>query len=445
MTVRVSVRRRLRQGVAGIAVAAWLGMMSPPLSAQQGREPPVRLAGDVSFIVDGVPAQDAAELRTRLHLDFTGRSPDGRTAVRVEATVEGLVADRGLLDVAALQAQARDIWIERIGERIDVRAGYGRIIWGRLDEIAPSDVINPLDIARFLLEGRSEARRAVPFVRSRLFFTDAVRLEAVLVPGFRRGTFDALDEDTSPFNLVRTTVLPPGLAVTDRAVVHLDPETRMGNVSGGARVSATAGRLDFGLAAYRGVEAFGVLAFIPDPGAPIDPLNPLPVPGRLVEQHTRFTMLAADFETVRGVWAWRGEAAVFPERSFAGASRPGIVSGRSVDAGVGFDREAGSFRVFGTLLFHHQSAGADPAVSRTDVSVVGSLERSFGRERWLTRAFVLVNPADRFAFVRALLTWRPVDNIGLEASAGFFGGTSDDTIGRFSERDFAFGRAVVYF
>ena len=42
--------------------------------------------------------------------------------------------------------------------RLDVRAGFARVIWGRLDEVQPTDVVNPLDVSRFFFEGA--ARRA---------------------------------------------------------------------------------------------------------------------------------------------------------------------------------------------------------------------------------------------------------------------------------------------
>ena len=51
-------------------------------------------------------------------------------------------------------------------------------IWGRLDEVQPSDVINPVDAARFLIDGRAAARLAVPFVRGR-FFASGVTISPV--------------------------------------------------------------------------------------------------------------------------------------------------------------------------------------------------------------------------------------------------------------------------
>ena len=63
--------------------------------------------------------------------------------------------------------------------------------------------------------------------------------------------------------------------------------------------SATAGRLDFSVSAYRGRDGFGPVWFEPD--SLLTPPTPgLFVVGRLVERFPRFTMIAGDFETVRG-------------------------------------------------------------------------------------------------------------------------------------------------
>ena len=421
---------------AAIVVAALL-------SGQQQTPPPPPAQYDVAISRDDlrtelgvrfltVPEQDANEL----HLWAAVRLADEPTSWwrwSSDVLFDGLVADRSG-SVNDFRVEARDVWVEFRRGAVDLRAGFGRLPWGRLDEIQPTDLINPLDTSRLLLDGRSQARRAVGFVRARVTSSESLRFEGVLVPFFRRGVFDALDERTSPFNLTRDLVLP-AIAVSDE-VEHREPDVRWANVSGGGRVDATIGRVDFGVAAYRGFDAFGPIVFevtaVPPEASGAAPA----VVGQLVEFHPRFTMIGGDFETVTGDWAWRGEGAVIVERRFAGISTPGSVSGRSLDAGAGFDRRAGDFRLYGSLLVHRDWSSDDPAIDKTDVSVVGSVERLFNRERWLARAFALVNPADGSGFVRGLVTWKPRDRLAVDFSAGAFLGNGDDTISRFNGRDF---------
>jgi hypothetical protein len=391
-----------------------------------------------AIAVDILPRRDVVELRPLIGLELTATPARWATA-RFDGTVEALAADRGRR-AAALRAEIRDLWFEARGSRADIRAGYGRLVWGRLDEIAPTDVINPLDAARFLLEGRSEARLPVAFVRARWSASDRLTAEGVLVPVFRRGLFDRLDERTSPFNLINEIGQVTGVAVDWSSRTQREPEAAWRNVAGGARLQATAGRVDVAASVFRGFDGTGPV------GIDLVPTGDAGLPAPMaVEYHPRFTMVGADAETVVGEWAVRAEAATFVERSFTGRSRPGLVDGRSFDGGVGVDRRAGSFRVFSSVVVHREWSDEDPLVSRTDVNIVGSIERSLDRERYLARAFVVVNPVDAAVFLRAVLLWNVRDRLTMEGSAGTFLGSSDDTIGRFKTRDFMVVRMRTWF
>jgi hypothetical protein len=151
-------------------------------------------------------------------------------------------------------------------------------------------------------------------------------------------------------------------------------------------------------------------------------------------------MIAGDFETVRGEWALRGEAAIFVDKRVPDLSRVGGIPGRSVDAGVGFDRRSGDYRLFGSAIVHREWSSEGAGVAKTDVNLVGSIERPFVRDRYFLRGFAVVNPGDASAFVRGLFVWKVRDDVSVEGSAAAFLGTSDDTIGRFRDRDFLLAR-----
>jgi hypothetical protein len=395
------------------------------------------IQGEFSVLAATFPRRDVAELRPRASVTATATLAR-RVDARFEGFVEALVADRGGRVTSAI-ARVREGWLQVGGDRADLRVGFGRLVWGKLDEIQPSDVINPIEAARFLLRGRAEARRPVALIRARLFASERFALEGVAAPYFRRGVFDELDEETSPFNLVNDTLLPAGVSAASVPIVP-DMPRGVDRLSGGARATSTIGRVDVSASWYRGRDGFGIVSFepgaAPEPGGVSPPAPTALVVGRLVERFPRFTMVAGDVETVAGEWAIRGEGAIFVDRTFAASSRPGTVGGRSLDAGVGTDRRAGSLRVFGSVVVHRQWSAEDAGIARTDVNLVGSVERAFGRDRWLARVFGVGNPADASGFLRGLVTWRVRDDMALEASAGAFLGTGADTISRFSGRDF---------
>jgi hypothetical protein len=401
-------------------------------------------SGHVFLTFDALPNAPvrAVELRARLFAEDTFR-PSELMTLHLAGYVDGLVADReGEADDAI--ARPREAYLEIAGTRADLRLGYTRIVWGRLDEVQPSDVINPIDLATYFFDGRAEARLPVALARGRLFFGERATVEGVLVPDFRRGRFDQLDEPSSPFNLAREDLEKLQIAPLGPAE---EPKTSWRNMQGGGRLSFTAGRLDWSATAYRGFRSFAeyeiaLLGAESGQGA-----SELLAPGRFT--YPRFTMLAGDFETVTGEWAWRGEAAVFSDACDVEPCRP-----RTFDVGAGFDRRAGSYRVSGSLLVQAQAVAAArqpaggllPGFSRTTTtSITGSAERAFARERYRARVFALVNVDDAAAFLRSITTVELRDNVSVEASLGWFVGEGAGIIARYTDRDFVYARLRVFF
>ena len=324
----------------------------------------------------------------------------------------------------------------RLG-RLDLFAGYGRVVWGRLDELQPTDVVNPLDVSRFFFEGRSEARLPVGLIRGRYYFTPAVSVEGVYVPVFRRGRFDQLEERTSPFAITpdpgAAVCLAIGCPSLPPSVTEREPSARWTNAQGGVRFGATTGRLDWSVSAYRGFEAFALA-------------NLHPVSFTIVSQHPRFTMIGGDFESVAGEWGIRGEVAAFVDDNFQNSDLS-IVGGHSFDAGFGVDRRAGDYRVSGTVLFHREDPDAVTSralSSRGDVSLIVSADRTFARERYQARAFTVYNPSERSAFLRGIGMAKLTDDVAVEASVGWFPGKGADIVGRFSDSDFVYARLKYY-
>jgi MMPL family len=442
----------LRRSAAG-AIAAMLllaGVAAAPASAQGLSAP----TGHASLLTDYVPNRsDAVELRARL---FAEEKIDLSQRIRVTASgfVEGLVARRpallpfGLSDQSTVTdavARVHDAYVEVKAGRVDLRAGLARVVWGRLDEIQPTDVVNPLDVSKFFFEGRSEARLPVALVSGRIYLSNAASIEAIYVPIFRRGRFDQLEESSSPFMPV--LAIPPGLGpcaalecpTVPPILIERDPGVRAGNGQAGARLSSTIGRLDWSVAAFRGFEPFALYEALPSGIA-----GPLLVG----TTHPRFTMVGGDFETVRGEWGLRGEVAAFVDDNFQSPALA-IVPGASLDAGLGVDRTAGNYRLSGTVLFHRESfdlaLAPDGPRDRSDVSFIASADRSFARERYQVRAFGVANMSEGSGFARGIATASLRDNVVLEGSVGWFPGEGPDLVGRFSDSDFVYVRLKYYF
>jgi hypothetical protein len=423
-----------------IAIALLL-LFANPSAAQ--------VTGNVSVMYDILPDVSAAagsqpvnELRTHAFAEWR-RDVGRRVRVNISGYVDGLLADRSATSGSTSErtaiARPGDVYVDLLARRFDLRVGASRLVWGRLDEIQPTDVVNPIDLTRFLLEGRSEARLPVGLIRGRWFLPHSSTLEGVLVPAFRASRFDQLAEDSSPFNLADTTGFD---------VVRTEPERHVRTVQGGARFSATSGRVDWAATVYRGYRTFPTLTVVPTFAPP-----PL-----ILETFPRFTMIGGDFETVRGVWGVRGELAAFVRDELQSTQLAQGVAGRSVDAGVGIDRKAGDYRIAGEVLWSWRGVltddDDDPRAARAiasrelngnDVSLVLSADRSFARETRTLRVFAVHDPADETTFARVIAAISLRDNVWLEGSGGLFTGESNDTLGRLGRRDFVYTRLKVFF
>jgi hypothetical protein len=405
-----------------------------------------RPTGHVSVLADALPGlTDAAgdpqavfEMRARLFVEE--KLDRGRLRVTASAFVDGLVADRnvagGTLTAAIVRPQ--EVVADLSWPHADLRVGYGRLVWGRLDELQPTDVVNPLDLARFFFEGRSEARMAVALARGRWIPSEGFALEGVLVPDFRAGTFDQLDEPSSPFNVAPSEVCIAGSGCVPLAIQPEEPPTSWSNLQGGVRASATTGRVDWAASVYRGFETQPVYELRPDPPHPLALYAPT-----VAARHPRFTMIGGDFETVRGAWGLRGETAWFPDRTLQVDDAGAVSSGQTVSAGLGLDRKAGDYRVAGNIIVARRMPAGQ--VGESDVSLVAVLDRSFARETRTLRVFGAVSPDEGSGFSRAILSLNLRDNLWFDGSAGVFWGAQSDVFSRLATRDFLSLRLRVFY
>jgi hypothetical protein len=175
----------------------------------------------------------------------------------------------------------------------------------------------------------------------------------------------------------------------------------------------------------------------------------------VVETFPRFTMIGGDFETVRGPWGVRGEVAVFPDDELQSTRAARGIPGHGIESGVGVDRRAGDYRIAANVLWSWRRVDTstplgrafegDDELERSDVSLVIAADRSFARETRTVRVLSVYDPGNGTVFSRLIAAVSIRDNVWVEASGGVFAGSSLDTIGRLTDRDFAYLRLRVFF
>lgn len=423
-----------------------------------GAQPTVTSRGSVSAMVDALPNAEATELRARLD-QVVDIEVNDRWVVKAGSWIDVLGARRRGEDHADLVYQPGEIYARYRRDRFDLTAGFQRVVWGTLDEIQPTDVVNPIDVSRFLIDGRGEARLPVLALRGRLFLDGDTTVDAVYVPLFRRGRSDLLDEPSSPFNLqadqcrdevcIAASPGSPGTAVV-LPLLSEPPARTLEHASGGVRVSRPIGGVDLGASAYRGWQAFPLVSLaavppvLPAPGDVSPPLTAVV----LQESWSRLTMIGGDAEAARGSVTWRAEGAFLVDTGLQAGPGGRVVDGRSVQVGGGLDWTVGPWRLFGNAIVRRAwavgpSASLVPASG--GVQLVGGAERKFARDTRLVRGFAVVDPAEGTAFVRGLGAWNVRDNLWIEGAAAWFTGDGTDFLGRFTDRDFVSVRVKYYF
>lgn len=382
------------------------------------------------------------ELRSRVYAkDTIVAGPHVR--FDVGGFAEGLLAGSDGADRDGV-AEFDEASVQITVSRLDVLAGFTRAVWGRLDEIQPGDVVNPLDISKFFFESREAARMAVGLVRARVHLTESATIEVVAVPRFRKGRFDRLDEQSSPFN-------PTRLALT----VQL--ERPSGDVweqmQGGGRVSASSGRVDWSVGAYRGFRPLPAytLSYVPR-GLPAAPVVAILISGTYPE----YTMVSGDFETAFSRWTLRGEAVFSDDKGIQALLSPVTASGRTVQAGLGADRSIAGYRVLGELVWHQTEidtpslpidplTAGPPRFDRRSLTAVGIVERQFARETRYIRGFGIYDGVNKNGIARAVGAFSPREGLWVEGTAVWFSGRRAGFVAPFVDDDFLSVRVIQRF
>ena len=312
-----------------------------------------------------------------------------------------------------------DTFLEYRGSKAEVRVGVSSVAWGVLDELSPQDVVSPVDVARFILDGRAEARLPVPLARVRLFLPASLTLEGLLVPFARRGWYDQLDETHSPF-------APPGFDTFPRSESELSADL----MEGGVRFRGTGSGLDWGVSAYRDIVDFDHYEFTPA--------------GFIAQRPARW-MAGADLEAALGNWVVRFDGAAYLDDPLQQAGAvPTVVQRDTYRAGVGVDRRVGDNSLYFNALYNYIPDDV-PLDQRSEVSVFGGFTRDYAQATGSVRIFGLWNAESESGFTRLVWDQELVENLRLDVSGGLFWGDGGSAFRSFDDADFVTARVRLYF
>jgi hypothetical protein len=342
---------------------------------------------------------------------------------------------------------------------LDVEGGLRKLTWGRADSFGPLDVVNPIDYSD--LSSMAEPRFvkiARPMVHITWRTGDFSRLEGVFVPWFQGNEY-ALKGRWTPSQISGmapsiTAYIPsqllPSLSSLSPLLDTLIPDsyssTRSGlkYAQGGLRYSATAGSSDFGVQYYFGrlprpaytvrldTLLAGIMAAAPNPG---DIIN---------IDYNYYHHIGADFaRVIRG----------FNVRSELGANITGDLDGGDGEVynpslvwSLGFDRDLGwginlNLQGNGSVMLMHDKIGdnpladteADRDLSSTRITAI--LSKKFLQDELELKTTALWGIEDKDFLIMPAVAWTR-NSVGVELSAGFFGGSPGGELGQYRDNHY---------
>lgn len=361
-----------------------------------------------------------AVVEGRIRLDFSDELEPGRVDTNTYSALSRPVTinDLGTADI-------RDAYVERSFENGLLRVGKQQIVWGRLDGIKVTDVLNPQDFREFILQDFNDSR--ISLWSAYLDISHgAWRTELALIPDNTghavpaRGAWFELTAPRYRYGADPADPTPP--IVTDRDSISASTSAYA------LRLSRQLGRAEFGAIFYSGVDH--------EPVARVVSVNERPAIERFYERRDLF---GAHAETSLGALAVRAEFALQPDRTFNTRS-DSLLSTMELDqvsAGIGIDVD-GPFGVFINIQHVYDTIRrAPPELVRPDIDQVTTvfMRRTFAYETIsLTGRYYRSHELGDNMFMLAL-EFLFGDATRLRLGADFFSGDSGGAFGQFEDRD----------
>jgi len=312
----------------------------------------------------------------------------------------------------------------------EVKIGYSKVFWGKLDQLAPTDIVNPLDISKLFLEAeRKEAKLAVPLLMVSPYFGKQSRLDLILVPFFEEGTYDELNEKSSPFNIVQ---FPPPL---EKLPVEEElPSKNVRNMEYGGRFSSTFREIDWSIYYFRGFCDFPMYKLT----YRFNPILNEFIPNTIKAEYFKYNMLGYDFELVRGKWGIRGEGAFFSDQGFQKKGILDYAKGNYFIGGFGLDRSFGDNYLNLSVLYGKIFVDDDIEEKKDEITLLGNIERKFSYETKVIKLFSIYNTMSNSIFLKGTFSIMLLESLWVDLSVGIFEGKDKDTLSKFQDSDFFF-------
>ena len=327
------------------------------------------------------------------------------------------------------------------GDSYRLTAGTQKVIWGRIDEVPPTDRMSRVDSARGILDPLAERRRALPAIRLEGFH-EGYKLDAVLLADFRKAFLPEKDSVWYPINQTQGTLLgfekTPLLEslVKNGSITEKEPS---GIAGYGVRMSNTGAHFDYAVTVQRNRQSLPYWQLNSEVrGALLSGADPITAIASSSEatfraRYPRAWVVGGDlgFEALDATW--RFEAAWISDTPVTRTDlRYDQVDSANWAAGFEFYPGDSDFRVNLQLVGVNMIDAPSVLDRKNTYNFNGSVHGEFGNNRWRmdTRFFVGLDAKDNYVNPEiTFIGWEPHE---IYAAWHYFDG-DDETIGGYWE------------
>ena len=342
--------------------------------------------------------------------------------VKITGRLDGHKHSGGDPEWDDVDADYGETYIRFRGEASRVTVGAQKVIWGRIDELPPSDRLSTVDATRLVLDDLQDRRRARPMLRVEAFSGDS-KFDFIYMPTFREAELAAVDSIWYPINRAEGKVLGIEVnpliaaAMPTSTIVNDEPDS---DHAVGLRYSSTLEDIDYALTVQHGRQTLPYFSY--------DAAT-----NTFYARYPRSLAVGGDFGFESEGITWRFEGAYISDVPVTTKTgRYNEVEGLNLAAGMEFYPGDGDTRVNLQLVTNHL-LDADNVIERENVyNFNGSVDIPFAENRWNANTRFFIDLEEGAVYINpeiAFVGWEPHE---LYLEAHYFDG-EEGTLGGFHE------------
>jgi hypothetical protein len=409
----------------------------PARSERDARKGLDQLRAEAGVLPDSDARADGSHY---LHASVMAEWPiNERWSGRLAARLDGY-AQTGETDFERAELDYGESYVRFRASRRRVTLGTQTVLWGRVDEHAPTDRLSVQDVSRFLLDDLQDRRRAVLAARWEEFIGE-YKMDLLVMPVFRAAELPHRDSIWSPVDRSRGRIigLPENQFLAPLVTEGRFTEDDDGFGGWGIRLSRAGRGFDYAFTVQQARHSLPYYEMDPrvresllvtDPGN--IPAALAAAPDTFIARHPRTWVVGGDLGFNVGRATWRFEAAWLSDHP-ATTEDLRYVELEAFDwaAGVEFFPGDADLRMNVQVGGMHLLGADDDLLDRENTyTLFGDAENVFARNRWRARMRYSIGLDRRDVYLNpevAFIGWEPHE---IYMAYHHFDG-ADDTLGGF--------------